>query len=53
MRQATPGNIEFAGSLLNKALQGGRVAGQNAATQNWLIEDARGNRYDAQGRLVQ
>ena len=52
MRKATPGNVEFAGSLLNKALQGGRVAGQNAASQNWMIEDARGNRYDANGQLV-
>lgn len=52
MRKATPGNIEFAGSLLNKFAQGGRVAGQNAAAQTWVIEDARGNRYDANGQLV-
>lgn len=53
MRKATPGNIEYAGSLLNKLTQGGRVAGQNAAAQNWVVEDANGNRYDAQGRRVQ
>ena len=52
MRKATPGNVEFAGSLINKAVQGGRVAGQNAAAQNWVVEDAQGNRYDAQGKLV-
>ena len=51
MRKATPGNVEFAGSLLNKALQGGRAAGQ--ATATWAVEDAQGNRYDANGNLVQ
>lgn len=51
MRKATPGNIEFAGSLLNKFAEGARVAGQ--ATASWVVEDAQGNRYDAQGRLVQ
>jgi hypothetical protein len=53
MRRATPGNIEYAGSILNQALQGTRVAGQNAAAQKWVIEDANGNRYDASGKLVQ
>jgi hypothetical protein len=53
MRRATPGNVEYAGSILNQAVQGGRVAGQNAAAQNWVIEDAKGNRYDANGKLVQ
>ncbi len=53
MRKATPGNVEYAGSILNQAVQGGRVAGQSAAAQNWVVEDANGNRYDAKGRLVQ
>lgn len=53
MRKATPGNIEFAGSILNQAGQGARVAGQNAAAQNWVVEDSNGNRYDANGNLVQ
>lgn len=52
MRRGTPGNVEYAGSILNKAVQGGRVAGQNAAAQSWVIEDANGNRYDANGKLV-
>lgn len=51
MRKATPGNIEFAGSLLNKGAQGTRAGGQ--ATAAWVVEDAKGNQYDAQGRLVQ
>ena len=50
MRKGTPGNVEYAGSILNQAVQGGRVAGQNAA---FVIEDAKGNRYDANGNLVQ
>lgn len=50
MRKGTPGNVEYAGSILNQAVQGGRVAGQNAA---FVIEDAKGNRYDINGNLVQ
>jgi hypothetical protein len=55
MRKATPGNIEFANSLLNKVLQGSRTAGQSAAAaqQGWAVEDAQGNRYDVNGNLVQ
>ena len=55
MRKATPGNVEYAGSLLNKVVQGTRTTGQTtaAANQNWVVEDANGNRYDANGRLVQ
>ena len=55
MRKATPGNVEYAGSLLNKVVQGTRATGQStaAASQGWVVEDARGNRYDANGRLVQ
>ena len=50
MRRATPGNIEYAGSILNQAVQGTRVAGQNAA---FVVEDAKGNRYDINGNRVQ
>lgn len=55
MRKATPGNVEYAGSLLNKVVQGSRNTGQStaAASQSWVVEDADGNRYDANGRLVQ
>ena len=55
MRRATPGNVEYANSVLNKAVQGSKATGQAtaAAAQNWVVEDAAGNRYDANGRLVQ
>lgn len=51
MRKATPGNVEYAGSLLNKVVQGSKATGQ--ATAAWAVEDANGNRYDVNGRLVQ
>lgn len=49
MRKATPGNIDFANSVLNQVLQGGRTAGQASA---FVIEDAKGNRYDINGNPV-
>jgi hypothetical protein len=50
MRKATPGNVEFANSILNQALQGTRTATQ---ASTYVLEDARGNRYDVNGNLVQ
>jgi hypothetical protein len=50
MRKATPGNIDYANSILNQVLQGTRAAGQ---ASTYVIEDAKGNRYDATGKLVQ
>lgn len=52
MKKSGAGKTDFAGSIANKAVQGARVAGQNAAQQTWVIEDANGNRYDANGKLV-
>jgi hypothetical protein len=50
MRKATPGNIEYANSILNQLVQGGRAATQASTA---FIEDANGNRYDVNGNLVQ
>lgn len=50
MRKATPGNIEYANSVLNQVLQGTRSAAQ---ASTFVIEDAKGNRYDINGNLVQ
>lgn len=50
MRKATPGNIEYANSVLNQVVQGTRAAGQ---ASTFFIEDANGNRYDINGNIVQ
>jgi hypothetical protein len=50
MRRATPGNIEYANSILNQVVQGGRASAQSSFS---VIEDAKGNRYDINGRLLQ
>lgn len=55
MRRATPGNIAYANTIAHQIFTGGVQGGRSsaAAAQNWVVEDAQGNRYDAQGRLVQ